>query len=321
MNFVILTVIFVLIVREAQSSIGDHSPYYQKCVEKCGLQNCTEDGLHFIEDQRPIYLSSLQWSCEDECRYECMWSTVAAFHHRNWRTPQFYGKWPFIRFFGIQEPASAFFSLLNFYAHVKMIKRFRKEVPSDSPLYWLWHYFCFISLNAWLWSTIFHTRDFPITELMDYVCAFSVVLMSCYCMIIRLCRNAPKFILVTITTFFVAFLANHVAYLGMGRFDYGYNMQLNVFIGTFTAICWFGWSTYNRIRQPYVWKCAVFVALGGLVMLLEIMDRPPFFWTFDCHSLWHLSTAPLICLFYSFVIDDCKYLHKLEQQTETKKLS
>jgi hypothetical protein len=145
MNFVILTVLFVSIVREAQSSIGDHSPYYQKCVEKCGLQNCTEDGLHFIEDQRPIYLSSLQWSCEDECRYECMWSTVAAFHHRNWRTPQFYGKWPFIRFFGIQEPASAFFSLLNFYAHVKMIKRFRKEVPSDSPLYWLWHYFCFVS--------------------------------------------------------------------------------------------------------------------------------------------------------------------------------
>jgi hypothetical protein len=54
-------------------------------------------------------------------------------------------QWPFIRFFGIQEPASAFFSLLNFYAHVKMIKRFRKEVPSDSPLYWLWHYFCFVS--------------------------------------------------------------------------------------------------------------------------------------------------------------------------------
>ncbi|RZC42421.1 post-GPI attachment to proteins factor 3, partial [Asbolus verrucosus] len=90
----------------------------------------------------------------------------------------------------------------------------------------------------------------------------------------------------------------------MGRFDYGYNMQLNIIIGTFTAICWFGWCTYNRIRQPYVWKCAVFVALAGIVMLLEIIDRPPIFWVFDCHSLWHLSTAPLTCLFYSFVIDD-----------------
>lgn len=101
-----------------------------------------------------------------------------------------------------------------------------------------------------------------------------------------------------------------MAYLSIGRIDYGYNMKLNVLIGTFTAISWFGWSTYNRIHKPYVWKCAIFVALAGLVMLLEIVDVPPLFYTFDCHSLWHLATAPLICLFYSFAIDDCKFLRE-----------
>lgn len=50
------------------------------------------DGFHFRNDEPPIYLSLLQWSCEDECRYECMWKTVKAFHERNWPTPQFYGK-------------------------------------------------------------------------------------------------------------------------------------------------------------------------------------------------------------------------------------
>lgn len=94
-------------------------------------------------------------------------------------------QWPFIRVLGVQEPASAAFSIFNFYAHYAMLKRFRKEVPNDSPLYWLWHCFCFVNLNAWTWSTIFHTRDIPLTELMDYACASSVVFTSCYCMIMR----------------------------------------------------------------------------------------------------------------------------------------
>lgn len=70
------------------------------------------------------------------------------------------------------------------------------------------------------------------------------------------------------------------------------------FLGTFTAICWFGWCMWNRNRQPYVWKCGAFVTLAGAAMLLEIIDQPPLFWIFDSHSLWHLMTAPLICLFY-----------------------
>lgn len=147
---------------------------------------------------------------------------------------------------------------------------------------------------------------------------------------------------------------NHVIYLSRGRFDYGYNMQLNVFIGkqtitwkttwlisflgTFTAICWFGWCMWSRIRRPYVWKCAAFVALAGAAMLLEVVDQPPLLWIFDSHSLWHFFTAPLICLFYrwvfpstwnwikfitisSFVIDDCKYLRKqkvLDKETGPK---
>lgn len=47
----------------------------------------------------------------------------------------------------------------------------------------------------------------------------------------RLLINVPRFALVTVTTFFMAFYMNHVIYLSRGRFDYGYNMQLNVLIG------------------------------------------------------------------------------------------
>ncbi|KAJ8911446.1 hypothetical protein NQ315_013808 [Exocentrus adspersus] len=308
-----ILILLISIVNYSLCSVGDRSPYFQNCLKNCRSSNCTEDGKYFANYEQPLILFVTQWSCADECRYQCMWKTVEGFHERNWQTPQFNGKWPFIRFLGLQEPASVIFSVLNAYVHLKMLKKFRRNVRPDSPLSWLWHAFCIVSLHAWFWSAVFHARDFPMTELLDYVCAFSIILMSCYVMLIRLLRNkVPRFVVVVLTTFFIAFFANHAAYLSMGSIDYGYNMELNILIGTFTAICWFGWCVYNRIRQPYVWKCAVFVALTGVVMLLEVIDRPPIFYIFDSHSLWHLSTAPLVILLYSFAIDDCKYLRKKE---------
>ncbi|XP_074031516.1 per1-like protein PGAP3 [Leptinotarsa decemlineata] len=305
--------IIVILINYSICSAGDHSPYYQRCLEKCSLLNCTDDGVGFKNYDQPTVLYLTQWSCGDECRYNCMWKTVDAFHERKWRTPQFHGKWPFVRILGMQEPASVVFSILNGYVHLKMVRKFRAEVRPDSPLTWLWHTFFVVSIHAWFWSAVFHFRDFLLTEILDYASAFSMVLMNCYVMIVRLLRDKiPRFALVTITTFFIAFLVSHVGYLSLGQIDYGYNMELNIFVGTFTAICWFGWCTYNRIRQRYVWKCAIYVALTGIVMMLEIIDRPPFFYIFDYHSLWHLSTAPLIILIYSFAIDDCRYLRKKE---------
>lgn len=296
------------------ASVGDRSPFYQKCIERCRIVNCTDDGQNYVGfNKQPIYLKILAWSCLDDCKYNCMWDTVDEFQQRGWKTPQFHGKWPFIRLLGIQEPASVVFSLLNLYIHFEMIQKFHREVRPDSPLYWLWFMYCMICCHAWLWSSIFHARDFPLTELLDYSCAFSIVLVNCYVMLVRVFRYfLPRFILIIMSVFFLAFFANHAAYLSSGKFDYAYNMQLNILVGTFTAICWFIWSVIKRFKQPYVWKCAMYVALTGLVLLLEVVDRPPIFYVFDYHSLWHLTTAPLVFLIYSFAIDDCKYLRKVE---------
>lgn len=51
------------------------------------------DGKEFIESyQQPFSRKLLKWSCEDECRYDCMWKTVDAYEKRKWRVPQFFGK-------------------------------------------------------------------------------------------------------------------------------------------------------------------------------------------------------------------------------------
>ncbi|XP_056648960.1 post-GPI attachment to proteins factor 3 [Diorhabda sublineata] len=304
-----LNIIITMLINNVYCSAGDNSPYYQRCVENCELLNCTRDGKEFRENNQPLINKYTFWNCHHECEHECMWKTVEAFHERNWRTPQFYGKWPFIRVLGMQEPASVIFSLLNAFVHVKMIKKFRREVRSDSPLIWLWHAFFIVSVHAWTWSAIFHYRDFLLTEILDYACAFSMILMNCYVMTMRLLYDKlPVYILSGITLIFLLFLVSHIGYLSLGHIDYGYNIELNIAVGTFTALCWFTWCIYNRSNQRYVWKCAMYLALSGLVLLLELIDSPPILYIFDYHSLWHLSTAPLNIFIYSFAIDDCKYL-------------
>ncbi|KAJ8969576.1 hypothetical protein NQ317_000072 [Molorchus minor] len=319
MHFFLEYFILVNLINYCMSSIGDNSRYYKICLERCILLDCE----NFLSDsnRQQLILYLTQWSCRDDCSYECMWKTVDFFQERHSITPQFHGKWPFYRFLGLQEPASVFFSLLNAYVHLMMIRKFRKEVRSDSPLYWLWHAFFIVCLHAWFWSAVFHARDFPLTELLDYTCAFSIVLMSCYVMAIRVLRDIlPGFALIIITFLFTVFFAKHVSYLSTGRIDYGYNMKLNIFVGAVIAICWIIWCLYNYKKQPYVWNCAKFVILTAIVTLLEVIDQPPIYYVFDSHSIWHLSTAPLAIFLYRFAIDDCKFLKKQEIKEDSKKL-
>lgn len=91
--------------------------------------------------KQSVFDRLFQWSCADECQYGCMWRTVFAFFERGWPIPQFYGKWPFLRLLGMQEPASVLFSALNFAVHLRMLRKFRREVRPDSPCFMLTHIF------------------------------------------------------------------------------------------------------------------------------------------------------------------------------------
>ena len=114
------------------------------------------------------------WQCVDQCLYDCMWRTVALFHRNKRKTPQFHGKWPFIRIFGMQEPAAAIFSLLNLIAHVQLLRKFLKKIHPEAPMRNVWTLYGLVSINAWICSTIFHSRDVTITEKLDYFSAFSI---------------------------------------------------------------------------------------------------------------------------------------------------
>ncbi|XP_010725828.1 post-GPI attachment to proteins factor 3 isoform X2 [Meleagris gallopavo] len=229
-----------------------------------------------------------------------MWHTVRLYVQGGRRVPQFHGK----------EPASAFASLLNGLASFLMLLRYKAAVPPTSPMYPTCVAFAWVSVNAWFWSTVFHTRDTALTEKLDYFCASAVVLHSVYLCWVRTMGLRRPALIGIFRAFLLLFLACHISYLTLVRFDYGYNMAANVAIGLLNLLWWLWWCLRNRPRLPHVWKCAVVVLLLQAGALLELLDFPPLFWVLDAHALWHISTVPLNILFYSFLVDDSLYLLK-----------
>ncbi|XP_019494407.1 PREDICTED: post-GPI attachment to proteins factor 3 isoform X2 [Hipposideros armiger] len=149
----------------ASGSQGDREPVYRDCVLGCEERNCSGGALKHFRSRQPIYMSLAGWTCRDDCKYECMWVTVGLYLQEGHDVPQFHGKWPFSRFLFFQEPASAVASFLNGLASLVMLCRYRTSVPASSPMYPTCVAFAWVSLNAWFWSTVFHTRDTDLTEL------------------------------------------------------------------------------------------------------------------------------------------------------------
>jgi hypothetical protein len=137
------------------ASSGDGSKAFQDCLVDC---QCSSN--------LPLILRITLWTCKDDCAYRCSHAVTdvaqAMIFAQNdatiVRIEQFYGKWAFWRFLGIQEPASVLFSLLNLRVHVKGLMNLRRRVPqthSMRPYYVSWS---IININAWIWSAVFHTR-------------------------------------------------------------------------------------------------------------------------------------------------------------------
>ncbi|KAK9889827.1 hypothetical protein WA026_007195 [Henosepilachna vigintioctopunctata] len=300
------------VLKIVDASLGDQLESYRVCLYDCVNKDCDTDGYSNLKNEDYFSLSSFfKWPCFGECKYICMWDTVNEFENAGMSIPQFYGKWPFVRYLGLQEPASTVFSLINLILHLKWLRKFRTKVPNDCPLYGLWHIFAIVCVHAWFWSVVFHARDTSLTEFMDYAGAFSIVLVHCYVMVIRLTLKFGRFCCMLISLLFLMFYIKHALYLyWASRIDYKYNMSLNLSIAIFTITTWLIWAYWNRSNQPYVTNCVIYVILTSLVALLEIIDRPPLFYIFDSHSIWHFSTTFLIGTFYKFAMSDCYYLRQ-----------
>ncbi|KAH1555109.1 hypothetical protein KXV92_001914 [Aspergillus fumigatus] len=212
---------------------------------------------------------------------------------------QFHGKWPFRRILGMQEPFSVLFSLLNLLAHWNGIGRIKETVPAWHSLRPYYLTFGYCGLACWTFSMLFHTRDFPLTEKLDYFGAGANVMYGLYLAIIRILRldqGKPRYkptLRRLTTTICVLLYTMHVCYLSFWSWDYTYNMIANIVVGAIQNILWTGFSIVRYQKQGKVWMAwpGMIVVWIMLAMSLELQDFPPWHGLIDAHSLWHLGTV------------------------------
>ncbi|EJD06237.1 Per1-like protein [Fomitiporia mediterranea MF3/22] len=304
---------------DASASAGDRSDLFQRCLAICKQRNCWS--------QTPISLSlSLRltrWTCADDCAYSCMHQITDSSTAYGQPVVQYYGKWPFWRFLGMQEPASVLFSLLNFWVHLRGYRTVKMLVPDRHPMKPFMILWSAVNMNAWTWSTIFHVRDKPLTEKLDYFSAALVFITALHSVVTRfffIGRPGRRTLYFGWTALCIIAFITHISYLSFSpRFDYSYNIIFNLVIGLSHNLLWLLYSlsaSYTIIRRfpprsaprDYRPKCASQAALGVALtmaaMSLELLDFPPIGRFLDAHALWHAATVPIAVLWYRFLVAD-----------------
>ncbi|KIJ63364.1 hypothetical protein HYDPIDRAFT_92761 [Hydnomerulius pinastri MD-312] len=321
---VIRACFLAFLITAVLASSGDRSHHFQNCVSTCYGDHCHP------WTTLPLDLRFTRWTCTDDCKYNCMHMLTDKAVQTGADIQQYFGKWPFWRFLGMQEPASVAFSLWNMWFHLQGARQIRRRIPSTHPLrpyYLTWAY---VSMNAWVWSAVFHTRDLPRTEKLDYFSAALAILYALYYTVVRMFNlysgglenthkldgdQRPRMRLVWSSLCIIAYLA-HITYLSiLPRFDYSYNMAFNLVLGLGHNLLWLLYSlpvsflhrypyAPKTYRPPFAYKAGIFVFLTTAATALELFDFPPLWRILDAHALWHLSTAPIAKFWYEFLIED-----------------
>ena len=265
-----------------------------------------------------VLLKLLNWDCESDCQYECMW-TVEGYHRGKGGKPlKYFGKWPCSRMLGMQEPASVLLSVMNLVANVHCaliitrMSRHKEYIEQNigretlSANVWIMHFL--LACNAWFWSAVFHTRDTRVTERFDYFSAGAVIGYDLY---LSFCRVMPclktgskyRYILGAILSLFYL---RHVYSMHYVKFDYGYHVSLCIVAGAVQSLIWLVWAfaSIEGKSHPGRKYLVLFIFSVNVAVLLEILDFPPFLDTVDAHALWHLATIPLIYVWCGFVTRD-----------------
>lgn len=314
------------------ASSGDRSPAFQQCLSNCVSRACSITG-----DRIPalsLALRLTRWTCMDDCKYTCthILTDIAIEEqareqrqglppHPATQVQQFYGKWPFWRFAGMQEPASVLFSLMNLATHAAGMRRILERIPKSFHMRTFYLGWSILAMNAWVWSSVFHTRDTPLTEMLDYFSAGLVILYSLFFTVVRLFHlypltpgSAPGLTYKYWAALCILLYIGHVSYLTLlPRFDYAYNMAANLIIGLIHNGLWllYPWGTIRlfpgrdkQYRPKFASQPAWFVLLTTLATSLELFDFPPWRRVLDAHALWHLATVPIVPFWYDFLVKD-----------------
>jgi len=295
-------------VTPALASRGDQQPEYVACVAACERDSCERSAA----PTSARVLGLVEWPCPDECRYTCMHAVEAARVARGEAPPayQYHGKWPFARAWGVQEPLSALFSLMNAApnAYYLAARASRFAPREDDPTTRVSALAASaVALATWASSFLFHAKETWLTERLDYHMAMVHVCASLQFAVTRLLVAARASVRWAWALALVQALgmARHVWYMNFVSFDYGHNTRVLGAVVAAQAGVWAAWYALvtRRASAPPAPHAALVLwfQLGLLASAsLELVDFPPLARAVDAHALWHLATVPLTVLWYRF---------------------
>ncbi|KAA8539873.1 hypothetical protein F0562_026565 [Nyssa sinensis] len=328
-HLTVLFAAFSCLVGVLDASVGDADPIYKACVGQCEKTGCVGDKCFqhckFSPDgkpidgpwylQEPLYLRWKHWDCHSNCQYHCMLVREEEREKLGDRPVKYHGKWPFRRVYGIQEPVSVALSALNlamqFHGWLSffILVYYKLPLRPNKKTYYkytgLWHIYGILSMNSWFWSAVFHSRDVDLTEKLDYSSAVALLGFSLFLAILRAFNVRDEVARVTVAAPLIAFVTTHILYLNFYQLDYGLNLKVCVAMGTAQLFLWAVWAGVTR--HPSRRKLWVVVVGGGLAILLEIYDFPPYQGFVGAHALRHATTIPFTYLWWSFIRDDGEF--------------
>jgi hypothetical protein len=237
---------------------------------------------------------------------------------------KYYGHWPFIRYMGLEEPASTVFSFFNAVPHIIFIisTLFKIKIGitslslhSYSQNYFMRSWLIFYPITAsvsWISAVIFHSKKTALTSLIDYLAAFVFIFYAFWIAIRRVWGQNANYYLVTLIFIILNVLCYYRVYMMInGNIKFDDHMKLSIGLAIASVFLWIAWIFYiSRLeytsnksqnhKHHRKWLCLCCQILFCLASLLEIFDFPPINGIFDAHSLWHAATVPLAFMWYHF---------------------
>mmetsp|Transcript_26123 Transcript_26123/g.36010 ORF Transcript_26123/g.36010 Transcript_26123/m.36010 type:complete len:348 (+) Transcript_26123:1-1044(+) len=328
-------------------SYGDRDYYFISCTTDLFTEYCrSNDRLLASEHLSLINQSLIHWTCLEACEYECMTKITSQRLESNGDVLKYYGHWPFIRYFGIEEPASVIFSLLNAVYHLKFsaayilrgISGIKSEIGCHPQIAsWIFLYSTAATL-AWVMSSIYHSKKTPYATELDLTFAMGVLVTGLLVVIRRLMGLRCINYIQGCSLFLVGFFGFAIRAKGIfdGSVSFSSHMYSSIALFVITTTLWCYWAcfydensliwtqrrtsdmmTHSKQRRAR-WLCLLCNIWLLLAALLEVLDFPPIWGIFDAHSLWHAATIPLGPLWYYFWELDYHSQLQLEEEEEKK---
>jgi len=302
-------------VRTSGISEGDTDPWMISCKDECNVERKCDQPDNAFEQSANFYLRLTRWDCPSDCEYVCMRQHSYERKAQGKPMVQYHGKWPFRRIFGFQEIASSVFSLGNFIPYLLGGYAYYKHVPSTYYLKNVFLVYSVIGSLTWICSFIFHCRDTPTTELLDYMFASFTFLSGSCLATIRVADIRSPLAVGLVFAVFALWGLQHWHYMLYVKFDYTYNVLVGVVNGIYQSIAWIYWCLRVAQGRDYTNNILFGYLSLWLAATMEIFDFSPIFFLVDPHSLWHLGTIPLGFLLWNFYIADGIYENnKLEDE-------